>query len=251
MLRTEEVKTAIVFANRKTTVRDLCGVLKRRGFKAGQIHGDMEQPERIAELDRFKTEEINILVASDVAARGLDIKGVSHVFHFDVPWQPDDYIHRIGRTGRAGRTGTAITLATRDDADAIASIQKLMGFKIAAMDGAAPVAASEEEPKVKETRSKRGKAQPDPISDKPTRVRRGRKPRDDAEDTAPRPEEMGAPAPKKEAQSREKPRQEAKPRQDAKPRQETPRREREPDLEPADEGWNGPVPGFLGQGFGH
>lgn len=245
LLRTEEVKTAIVFANRKTTVRDLCGVLKRRGFKAGQIHGDMEQPERIAELDRFKTEEINILVASDVAARGLDIKGVSHVFNFDVPWQPDDYIHRIGRTGRAGKTGTAITLATRDDADAIASIQKLMGFKIAAMDGAAPIAASEEQPKAKETKSKRVKAQSEPSSEKPSRPRRGRKPRDDAEDVAPQPEEMGEPAPKKQAQPREKPRQEPKPRQEA------PRREREPDLEPADEGWNGPVPGFLGQGFGH
>src|SRR3546814_15658413 len=87
----------------------------------------MEQPERIKELDRFKAEEINILVASDVAARGLDIKGVSHVFNFDVPWQPDDYIHRIGRTGRAGATGTAITLATAPDADQLAAIAKLIG----------------------------------------------------------------------------------------------------------------------------
>ena len=76
----------------------------------------MEQRERIAEFDRFKRDEITILVASDVAARGLDVKGVSHVFNFDVPWQPDDYIHRIGRTGRAGMKGIAITLATREDA---------------------------------------------------------------------------------------------------------------------------------------
>ena len=84
-------------------MRELATSLKRGRFAVGQIHGDMEQSDRIAELDRFKNGEINILVASDVAARGLDIKGVSHVFNFDVPWQPDDYVHRIGRTGRAGQ----------------------------------------------------------------------------------------------------------------------------------------------------
>jgi superfamily II DNA/RNA helicase len=134
LLRGEEVKTAIVFGNRKTTVRELTGTLRRKGFAVGQIHGDMEQPERIAELDRFKSEEINILVASDVAARGLDIKGVSHVFNYDVPWQPDDYIHRIGRTGRAGKKGTAITLATREDSDQVASIEKLMGIAISPLE---------------------------------------------------------------------------------------------------------------------
>src|SRR5690606_9720200 len=85
LLRGEDVTSAIIFSNRKTTVRELTASLKRRGFRAGQIHGDMEQPDRIKELDRFKSEELNILVASDVAARGLDIKGVSHVFNFDVP----------------------------------------------------------------------------------------------------------------------------------------------------------------------
>ena len=91
----------------------------------------MEQADRIRELDRFKNDEINILVASDVAARGLDIKGVSHVFNFDVPWHPDDYVHRIGRTGRAGKTGIAITLVTGEDAESIDNIQKLTGTKIA------------------------------------------------------------------------------------------------------------------------
>ena len=108
-----DVRSAIVFCNRKTTVRELATSLKRGGFSAGQIHGDMEQADRIRELDRFKADEINILVASDVAARGLDIKGVSHVFNYDVPWHPDDYVHRIGRTGRAGKTGIAITLVDR------------------------------------------------------------------------------------------------------------------------------------------
>jgi superfamily II DNA/RNA helicase len=90
ILRHEEFKNAIVFANRKTTVRELASSLKRSGFAAGQIQGDMDQSDRIAEFDRFKNDEITILVASDVAARGLDVKGVSHVINFDVPWQPDD-----------------------------------------------------------------------------------------------------------------------------------------------------------------
>jgi superfamily II DNA/RNA helicase len=124
------VQTAIIFCNRKTTVRDLAQSLKRHGLAAGQIHGDMEQADRIRELDRFKAGEITILVASDVAARGLDIKGVSHVFNFDVPWHPDDYVHRIGRTGRAGASGIAITLATPEDAEAIAAIEKLTGQQI-------------------------------------------------------------------------------------------------------------------------
>ena len=131
LLRGEEFKNAIIFCNRKTTVRDLASSLRRSGFAAGQIQGDMDQSDRIAEFDRFKQGEIDILVASDVAARGLDVKGVSHVINFDVPWQPDDYVHRIGRTGRAGAKGVAITLATREDAEAVERIEKLTGFKIA------------------------------------------------------------------------------------------------------------------------
>jgi superfamily II DNA/RNA helicase len=131
ILRHEEFKNAIVFANRKTTVRELTSSLKRSGFAAGQIQGDMDQSDRIAEFERFKKDEITVLVASDVAARGLDVKGVSHVINFDVPWQPDDYVHRIGRTGRAGMKGIAITLATREDSEAIQRIEKLVGHKIA------------------------------------------------------------------------------------------------------------------------
>jgi superfamily II DNA/RNA helicase len=130
LLRAENVKNAIIFCNRKTTVRELASSLKRSGFAVGQIHGDMDQSDRIAEFDRFKKDEINLLVASDVAARGLDVKGVSHVVNFDVPWQPDDYVHRIGRTGRAGAKGTAITLATREDRERIEDIEKLVGQKI-------------------------------------------------------------------------------------------------------------------------
>ena len=146
LLRSEEVKNAIVFCNRKTTVRELTGSLRRAHIAAGQIHGDMDQSERIAEFDRFKRDEINILVASDVAARGLDVKGVSHVFNFDVPWQPDDYIHRIGRTGRAGAKGTAITLASKAEGELIDRIEKLTGQKIARMPD---TASSRAEPRKK------------------------------------------------------------------------------------------------------
>jgi superfamily II DNA/RNA helicase len=96
ILRGEEFKNAIVFCNKKTTVRELYTSLKRSGFAVGQIQGDMDQSDRIAEFDRFKKDEITVLVASDVAARGLDVRGF-HVVNFDVPGN-HDYIHRIGRT---------------------------------------------------------------------------------------------------------------------------------------------------------
>jgi superfamily II DNA/RNA helicase len=188
ILREEGVKNAIIFCNRKTTVRELTTSLKRAHFRAGQIHGDMEQKDRIAELDKFKADEINILVASDVAARGLDIKGVSHVFNFDVPWQPDDYIHRIGRTGRAGAKGVAITLATREDSDAIAAIEKLAGTKIARL-GSAPANARKEakparEPEPKSEREERRprpeKRKPEPKPAKAKEVPRPAEPRQKA-----------------------------------------------------------------------
>ena len=216
LLRAVGVTNAIIFSNRKTTVRELAVSLQRSGFRAGQIHGDMEQPERIKELERFKAEEINILVASDVAARGLDIKGVSHVFNYDVPWQPDDYIHRIGRTGRAGATGQAITLATSADADAIASIEKLIGSKIQTLGAAAEPAHGEP-----------AEAAEPVAEEKPARRGRGRKPAAD----------------KPEPRSRRKPAEAPAPQPAPEPR--------ETELELAEDGdWNGPVPSFLGQGFG-
>ncbi|MFP5329084.1 MAG: DEAD/DEAH box helicase [Alphaproteobacteria bacterium] len=166
ILRHEHFKNAIVFCNRKTTVRELTTSLRRARFAVGQIQGDMDQSDRIAEFDRFKRDEINILVASDVAARGLDVKGVSHVINFDVPWQPDDYIHRIGRTGRAGATGTAITLATRADADQVAAIEKLLGAPIPKLGAEATASPPEpEEPKP----AKAGKRDSKPA--KPRRTR--------------------------------------------------------------------------------
>ncbi len=181
ILRSDEFKNAIIFCNKKTTVRELYTSLKRSGFAVGQIQGDMDQSDRIAEFDRFKKDEINILVASDVAARGLDVKGVSHVVNFDVPWQPDDYIHRIGRTGRAGAKGIAITLATREDSEAVSAIEKLTGNKLPRAEGekseAAPVAAPQREERPAKSRGRsRAKAEtkpqpePEPIIAKPQKA---------------------------------------------------------------------------------
>ena len=207
LLRTDNVSTAIVFCNRKTTVRELAKSLKQHGFDAGEIHGDMDQPARVAELDRFKSGTINILCASDVAARGLDVKGVSHVFNFDTPWHPDDYVHRVGRTGRGGASGRAFTFVTPEDAEAVENVEKLTGGEIPLFEFSEeqPAEAVEEKPKAK-------------------RPRRAKK-----DEGAERAEA----APRKEARET---------------RAEEPRKERRPrrsEPEPADDGWNGPVPEFL------
>src|ERR1700683_2609303 len=130
----EKLKNAIIFCNRKRDVATLYRSLLRHGFSVQALHGDMDQSARMAALEQFRKGEVMLLVASDVAARGLDIPEVSHIYNFDVPHHPDDYVHRIGRTGRAGRTGTAITLvAGGDDAKAVAAIEKLIGERIAWM----------------------------------------------------------------------------------------------------------------------
>ena len=141
LLRDPEVRNAIIFCNRKRDIKELVDSLKRSGFAVSQIHGDMDQSDRIKELDRFKSGDITIIVASDVAARGLDIPGVSHVVNYDVPHHAEDYVHRIGRTGRAGRTGIAYTLATEAEAENLAEVEKLIRQKIQryGTTGAAPI----------------------------------------------------------------------------------------------------------------
>ncbi|HEY0270187.1 MAG TPA: DEAD/DEAH box helicase [Sphingomonas sp.] len=216
LLKADDLRTAIIFANRKTTVRELAQTLQRDGFKASEIHGDMDQASRIRELERFKAGEINILVASDVAARGLDIKGVSHVFNYDIPWHPDDYVHRIGRTGRAGATGKAYSLFTPEDAENVANIEKLTKQTIPRLGGtpeAEPAAAEEE-------------AAP-----------------------APRPPRERAPRPAKARKDAAPPRAAPAPRSPA-PAAEAPPARHAPEQEPvpandADAKWNGPVPAFL------
>jgi superfamily II DNA/RNA helicase len=130
LVRTEDVQNALVFCNRKRDVDVLHKSLVSHKFSAGALHGDMTQPMRFATLERFKAGEIRLLVCSDVAARGLDIGGLSHVFNFDVPHHAEDYVHRIGRTGRAGREGRAFTLATPEDRLAVEAIEKLIGLPI-------------------------------------------------------------------------------------------------------------------------
>jgi superfamily II DNA/RNA helicase len=215
LLRIEEVATGIIFCNRKTTVRDLNKSLRQQGFRSGEIHGDIDQGTRQRELESFKSGEINLLVASDVAARGLDIKGVSHVFNYDAPWHPDDYVHRIGRTGRAGAKGKAFTFVTKADEEAIGAIEKLIGVKITRV----------------------GKAEaPEPES-----VER---------------EERRPPAKRERPARTEKPRAEPKPeRAVAEPKSAREKPVAKPtvaksDDESGDDGWNGPMPGFLGVGFG-
>ncbi|HET9716708.1 MAG TPA: DEAD/DEAH box helicase [Pseudolabrys sp.] len=126
----EGFKNAIIFCNRKREVANLHRSLLRHKFNAVALHGDMDQPARMAALDRFRKGEAELLIASDVAARGLDIPEVSHVFNFDVPHHPDDYVHRIGRTGRAGRSGTAVTIVAPADSKAVSAIERLTGQKI-------------------------------------------------------------------------------------------------------------------------
>jgi superfamily II DNA/RNA helicase len=130
LIRSEDVKNALIFCNRKRDVDILFRSLTRHGFDAAALHGDMPQPKRTETLDRFRNGEVRLLVASDVAARGLDIKGMSHVFCFDVPIHAEDYVHRIGRTGRAGLEGRSFMLASPEDGDAVAAIVKLIGKEI-------------------------------------------------------------------------------------------------------------------------
>ena len=219
LLRTDDVRSALIFANRKTTVRELNKSLKRDGFATGEIHGDMDQSSRIAELDRFKKGEVNILVASDVAARGLDIKGVSHVFNYDTPWHPDDYVHRIGRTGRAGAKGRAFTFVTPEDAEAIANVEKLTGMAIPVFDFGASESKGEKE----------AEAAPAPRErkDRPKRAKpAGRKPvEEERQDRAPT--------------DRKPPKRERRDEPEAARRAQ---REEETG-EPGE--WNGPVPSFL------
>ena len=131
----KDLQNAIIFCNRKREVALLYKSLQKHGFSVGALHGDMDQSARTAALDQFRKGEIPLLVASDVAARGLDIPTTSHVFNFDVPHHADDYVHRIGRTGRAGRAGTAISIVTPLDQKSMVAIEKLIGQTIPRAEG--------------------------------------------------------------------------------------------------------------------
>jgi superfamily II DNA/RNA helicase len=184
LIRSKDVKNALIFCNRKRDVDILFRSLTQHGFDAAALHGDMPQPKRTETLDRFRNGEIRLLVASDVAARGLDIKGMSHVFCFDVPVHAEDYVHRIGRTGRAGLEGRSFMLASPEDGDAVAAIVKLIGKEIPpiAIEG---IAAAELE--YGERRSRRGARRPVKSDRRRTRT-----------DAAPRREPAESRAPRRE-----------------------------------------------------
>ena len=155
LIRTQHVQNALIFCNRKTEVDILHKSLTRHKFDVGALHGDMAQTVRFATLEKFKANELRLLVCSDVAARGLDIGGLSHVFNFDVPHHAEDYVHRIGRTGRAGLTGHAFTIAAPTDRFAVEAIEKLTGHAIPpiVVEGLDPVDWTEED-----GRKRRGRA---------------------------------------------------------------------------------------------
>ena len=210
ILNSDEVKSALIFCNRKKEVKAVHSSLRKARFQAEQLHGDMAQLDRMEVLAGFKDKSFRILVASDVAARGLDIPEVSHVINYDVPEHPEDYVHRIGRTGRAGLKGCSITMATPKDGFYVAAIEKLIGQKIEKIadgDGAAKAFEPVEEKEKKGQRGrnkKRGTRQAKPS--KPPSGQQNKKqssskgghwkPDDNAKDQAPKPAATKDQAPK-------------------------------------------------------
>ncbi|MEE2567592.1 DEAD/DEAH box helicase [Hyphobacterium marinum] len=171
------VKNGIIFCNRKRDVDTVARSLSKHGFSAAPIHGDLDQSQRTKTLERFKSGELRFLVASDVAARGLDIPAVSHVFNYDVPHHADDYVHRIGRTGRAGLGGEAVTLAGPLDAKSLDAIEALIGHKIETADFGSKAAPQKTVPDAGEADAKDGDTKDtrakDAESGKPSRSGRG------------------------------------------------------------------------------
>jgi superfamily II DNA/RNA helicase len=221
LIRGEDSLTnGIIFCNRKRDVAILQKSLVSHGFDAVALHGDMDQRARMAALDGFRNGETKLLVASDVAARGLDIPAVSHVFNFDVPRHPEDYVHRIGRTGRAGRSGAAFTLVTPDDDRSLGSIETLIGQSIPWFDGdLSSLAATESEPRSRHrgrsTDGRRGRSggrgsekAPEKTSEKGTgegRERRASRPPRVAEVASPpKPEQSRRDAPRRQASRSER-----------------------------------------------
>jgi superfamily II DNA/RNA helicase len=207
--------------------------LVKHGFKAGALHGDMDQKSRTDTLDRFRSGELMLLAASDVAARGLDIPDVSHIFNYDLPWQPDDYVHRIGRTGRAGKEGCSTSLVTPDELKSLKDIEKMLGAPVVWI-GEPPTEQDYQEAGKRRRRGGRGaprgrsaappaRAHGKGRSSRPPERKEARGERPDR-----RPEQ---PQPRHEPRIQEQPRQE-QPRQE--PRRQEPRRQepRRPEKQP-------------------
>ncbi|MCZ8271165.1 MAG: DEAD/DEAH box helicase [Beijerinckiaceae bacterium] len=276
------LKNGIIFCNRKSEVATVYKSLQKHGFSVGALHGDMDQRSRMNALDAFRKNELTLLVASDVAARGLDIPDVSHVFNYDIPHHAEDYVHRIGRTGRAGRLGTALTLIARGDEKSLAAIEKLINRSIPwdeSGDLAAlpPAPEGEERPARRgressrggrdKERSPRGKSRGErehvrtareqkiidaaggEAEDKPVAAEKPRRePRAPREDRAPR--QARAPREPRPPREERAPREEApRPAMQAtdRPRREErrPRRDRDQDDGPTPKGFGEFLPGFM------
>ncbi|MCZ8374544.1 MAG: DEAD/DEAH box helicase [Beijerinckiaceae bacterium] len=272
------LKNGIIFCNRKTEVATLFRSLQRHGFSVGALHGDMDQRSRMAALDAFRKNELTLLVASDVAARGLDIPDVSHVFNYDIPHHAEDYVHRIGRTGRAGRLGTAYTLVARGDEKYLQAIEKLITKSIE-WEAGDMSSLPERAPGESDEAPRRGRGgERDRKREKPRGGREGREhvrtareqkiidaaAATDAEsgdaapvERAPRPDRAPRPerAPRTERNDRpersDRPERAARPdpapRREAPPRRDDRRRNRDEDG-PTPKGFGDFMPGFLMQG---
>ncbi len=244
LIASEEVRQAIIFCNRKRDIGALVRDLKTHGFPAEELHGDMSQPSRTETMDAFRTGELKLLVASNVAARGIDVTNTSHVFIFDVPANPEDYIHRIGRTGRAGREGHAFTLATPEDGRYVAAIERLIGEEIRRIE-----IPGLDRPRLEEGGEGRGRKPARRAKDGAKRKGTGGSP------AKPEARHRGKPAERREAQAREgakaaKSRSQDKPRADeasaSKPPSQKPSRSRAPKKNGgAFPGFGGQVPAFL------
>lgn len=210
LIRSEPVENALVFCNRKRDVDILNRSLRKHGFNAAALHGDMTQPVRLETLQDFRDGKTQILVASDVAARGLDMPKVSHVFNFDVPSHAEDYVHRIGRTGRAGRAGRAYMIATPEDAAFLDAVVKFIGKEIDPIEVEGVESASMEDAPRRRGRGGSRRARKGPAKKPAKRPAAAKKPAP-KENAAPSPTQAGdrtkakkEPANNKKRQPREK-----------------------------------------------
>ena len=244
----EACTNAIVFCNRKIDVDVVAKSLKKYGYDAAPIHGDLDQSQRTRTLDAFRAGELKLLVASDVAARGLDVPAVSHVFNFDVPGHPEDYVHRIGRTGRAGRSGKALTICNPRDEKALAAVEALLQKGIPRLDdptGSRP-AAEEDAP------AQRGSDASEATSGRASRSRGGRSrggASKQAEGQAEAPAETtrAETAPEKDTPAKDAP--EPKPQDDKRAAQPRERNRRDDDSGGKVVGMGDHLPGFIALSF--
>ncbi len=240
----DNFKNAIIFCNRKREVAQLHRSLVRHKFNAVALHGDLDQSARTAALDAFRSGEAKLLIASDVAARGLDIPAVSHVFNFDVPHHPDDYVHRIGRTGRAGLSGTAITLVAPIDNKAVTTIERLTGQTIPWAGAPAPAESRDSRPHDGGRAHRGGGHQRSRHSERSPQHNREQPHQDRPRQDQPRQDQARQDQPRQDQPHQEQPRQNQAPARSEPPRQRPPAQ-----AEHAEDADGSHLPAFLTRPF--